>query len=77
MTENARPTRSPIRRAATNAQASATAVECQECGWRVVTDIALYWMWGRAMTLCDNPWACWERQINEREALGTRVGDAG
>lgn len=44
---------------------------CAECGWQVVTDLALVaTQAGTSLVLCMDPWACWMRQVDLEEHHG-------
>lgn len=51
-------------KAATDAWRESPEDGCRECGWVFGPDLSVEWVLGRAMVLCANPWACWERQMH-------------
>lgn len=75
MTERLRPTRVPASNPKSSSDRTRQTSECRECRWAVPDDLDLTWVLGMPLTLCKNPWACWERQIVLGEHLGERLGD--
>lgn len=54
-------------KSAAKAEHRRTHPECRECLWGNVPDLSVVLVLGYPTTLCKNPWACWERQLELRQ----------